>query len=106
MKRGVRAFVVSSLIAAAGFVIAADSADSPAGEIQLRLGREYLDEGRYDDALLAYRKALTQVGPDDLREARSGVIQSALRVAEFDLARVEAEKLVAASPTSPIATSC
>ena len=36
-----------------------------------------------------------------MKAARSGLIQSALRVAEFSLARSEAEKLVAASPTSP-----
>ena len=39
--------------------------------------------------------------PDQVRAARSGVIAAALRVAEFDLARTEAEKLVASAPTSP-----
>jgi tetratricopeptide (TPR) repeat protein len=101
MKRVLRASVITALLVAAGLVIGTGAVDSSSGEVQLRLGREYLDEGRYDDALQAYKKALTQVGADDMRQARAGVIQSALRVAEFDLARSEAEKLVTASPTSP-----
>jgi predicted aspartyl protease len=40
-----------------------------------------------------------------MRGARIGVISSALRVAEFDLARREAEKLVKADPTGPDAMS-
>src|SRR5689334_18857729 len=91
MKRVLRASVITALLVAAGLVIGTGAVDSSAGEVQLRLGREYLDEGRYDDALQAYKKALTQVGADDMRQARAGVIQSALRVAEFDLARSEAE---------------
>src|SRR5207237_7594250 len=38
---------------------------------------------------------------DASRRPRVGVISSALRVAEFDLARAEAEKLYKADPKSP-----
>jgi tetratricopeptide (TPR) repeat protein len=97
-----RAAVAATLLAAAVFGIQAGAAGpAQGGAVQLQLGNEYIAEGRYDDALDAFRKALSVATPDETRAARSGVIQAALRVAEFDLARKEAEALVAASPTSP-----
>jgi predicted aspartyl protease/Tfp pilus assembly protein PilF len=100
--RGFRGAVIAVVCAAASFVIHAEvTPQSQSAEIQLQLGNEYLAEGRYADALDAFQRALAIVPPDEVRTARSGVIQAALRVAEFDLARAEAEKLVAASPLSP-----
>lgn len=100
--RGFRGGVVAVLFAAASFVIHADvTPRSQSAEIQLQLGNEYLAEGRYADALDAFQRALAIVPSDQLKAARAGVIQAALRVAEFDLARTEAEKLVASSPRSP-----
>lgn len=97
-----RGAVVTSLVAAASFVIHAQvTPQSQSAEIQLQLGNEFLAEGRYQDSLDAYRRALALASPDQLKAARSGVIAAALRVAEFDLARQEAEKLVASSPLSP-----
>lgn len=86
--------------AAASLVIRADG-QSQATEVQIQLGNEFLSEGRYGDALDAFRRSVATAGPDDLRAARGGLIHSALRVAEFDLARREAERLVEASPQSP-----
>src|SRR4029077_17571183 len=62
-------------------------------------------EGRYLDALEAYKNALKTAPPDNVRVPRVGVISSALRVAEFDLARQEAERLVKADPSGPDAMS-
>ncbi len=103
MNGGIRAAAVAALtIASASLVIYADATpQSQSGEVQIQLGNEFLAEGRYADALDAFRRALNLADADDLRAARSGVILSALRVAEFDLARVEAEKLVESSPQSP-----
>src|SRR5215218_9355651 len=102
MNAGFRAAAAALCLAAAAFVIQAGAAGpAQSGAVQLQLGNEFLAEGRYDDALEAFKRALTLVQADDIRSARAGVVQSALRVAEFDLARVEAEALVAASPTSP-----
>jgi tetratricopeptide (TPR) repeat protein len=100
--RTVRTVAFAAVIAAASFVIHAEiEPQSQAPEIQMQLGNEFLAEGRYQDALDAFQRALAVAPPDLVRAARSGVIQAALRVAEFDLARSEAEKLVAASPLSP-----
>jgi tetratricopeptide (TPR) repeat protein len=95
---------MSVLFAAASLAIHADALpQSQAGEIQLQLGNEFFAEGRYQDALQAYQRALTASVPADPREARAGVVQAALRVAEFDLARVEADVLVRSAPLDPFA---
>jgi tetratricopeptide (TPR) repeat protein len=100
--RSFRVSAVAAVVAAASFVIHADvTPQSQSAEIQLQLGHEFMAEGRYQDALDAFQRALAIVPPDDVRAARSGVIAAALRVAEFSLARTEAEKLVASAPLSP-----
>ncbi len=98
----VRTAAVVLVVGAASFVLHADDTPrSQAFEVQLQLGHEFLAEARYLDSLDAFKRALALAGPDDQRAARSGVIMAALRVAEFELARAEAEKLVASSPESP-----
>jgi predicted aspartyl protease/Flp pilus assembly protein TadD len=102
MRVGTRAAAIASMIAAASFVIHADvTPRSQSGEIQLQLANALYADGRYQDALDAYRRALAAVEQDDQREARSGVVRSALRVAEFDLARTEADALVKSAPQAP-----
>src|SRR5207248_11346789 len=56
---------------------------------------------RYSDALEAYESALRTSPQDRAKRPRVGLIASALRVAEFDLARKEAEKLNQSDPKSP-----
>jgi tetratricopeptide (TPR) repeat protein len=102
MVRGIRAASVAGVLAAASFTLYAQAnPQSQSAEVQRQLGDEFLTEGRYQDALDAFQRGLAVAGPDDQRALRSGLVQSALRVAEFDLARAEAEKLVAQSPKSP-----
>ena len=67
-------------------------------EIQLQLGEMFFGEGKYQESLEAYRNAVDSAPPDQMRQARGGVIKSALRVAEFERAREEAEKLIRESP--------
>src|SRR6185436_20541831 len=55
----------------------------------------------YLDALDAYKNSLKVAPSDSARAPRMGVINSALRVAEFDLARQEAEMLVKTNPGGP-----
>jgi predicted aspartyl protease/Flp pilus assembly protein TadD len=90
------------MVAAGSFVIRADTtASSQASEIQLQLGDVLYSEGRFLDSLEAYRNALASSPPDAVHRPRVGVIASALRVAEFDLAREEGERLYSAEPKSP-----
>src|SRR6516225_4268715 len=101
-----RAVAVSAILAAASLIIRADvTPPSQAAEVQLQLGDILFSEGRFLDSLDAYRNALKVAPADSLRRSRMGVIASALRVAEFDLARDEAEKLFTSDPQAPEAMS-
>ncbi|MBI3402534.1 MAG: aspartyl protease family protein [Acidobacteria bacterium] len=102
MQSAFRVVAASTLIVAATFVIRADvTPQSQQFEVQVQLGDVLFSEGRYLDSLEAYRNALKVAPPDMARRPRVGVIASALRVAEFDLARQEAEQLYKSDPTGP-----
>lgn len=105
MRRGVLAFAMTVMVVGASVAIYGGDviSQSQSGEIQLQLGHEFFREGRFSDSLEAYQKALKAGAPVDVRAARSGVIQSALRVAEFQTARSEAAALLAESPEDPAA---
>ncbi len=102
MKTGIRRHALPALIIAASLAIHASVApQSQVAEIQFQIGQEFFVEGRYFEALEAYQKAVEASDPSDARAARSGVIMSALRVAEFDLARTQADALLKAAPRDP-----
>jgi tetratricopeptide (TPR) repeat protein len=102
MQSAFRVAATCVVVAAASLVIRADVTPlSQASEIQLQLGDLLFSEGKYVDSLDAYRNSLSAAGPDEVRRPRMGVIASALRVAEFGLARGEAEKLYQADPHGP-----
>jgi Flp pilus assembly protein TadD/predicted aspartyl protease len=102
MHSAFRVAAASAMVAGACFVLRADSTPaSQTSEIQLQLGDLLYSEGRFLDSLDAYRIALKTAAPDASRRPRVGVIASALRVAEFDLARQEAEKLYQSDPKGP-----
>ncbi len=106
MHSAIRVAVASAIVATATFLISADSTPaSEASEVQLRIGDLLFAEGRFSDSLDAYRNSLKTATPDGTRRPRMGVIASALRVAEFGLARLEAEKLHQSDPKGPDATA-
>src|ERR1700746_1532517 len=95
------AAVLSALIVAVSLAIRAEGSGSQSVEIQLQLGNMFFGEGRYQESLEAYKNAVKVAPPDQLRQARGGVILSSLRGAEFEGARVEAKKLIHESPRAP-----
>jgi tetratricopeptide (TPR) repeat protein len=102
MIGGIRALAAGALAAVGALLVqAVPTSQSVTADVQIQLGNEFLADGRYQDALDAFKRGLAAAGPDDLRAARVGVVSAALRVAEFALARVEAEKLVESAPQSP-----
>jgi len=102
MLSGFRLAAAAAAVSAASLVLRADATSpSQASEIELQLGNLLYSEGRYGDALDAYRMALDGAPAGNTRAARVGVISSALRVAEFDLARSEAERLSLTDPRGP-----
>ena len=73
-----------------------DSADPAA---QFQLATEFFESGRYPEALGAYERALRGGDAALGSRARKGKVRSALRIAEFNLARAEAEALnIGAAP--------
>src|SRR5947209_3164176 len=102
MQIAFRVAAASALVAAASFVLRADAVPpSQASEVQLQLGDLLFSEGKFLDSLDAYRNALKSAPADSARRPRMGLIASALRVAEFELARSEAEKLFRSDPNGP-----
>jgi predicted aspartyl protease/Flp pilus assembly protein TadD len=102
MQSAIRVAAASVIVVAVSLVLRADvTPPSQASEIQLQLGDLLFSEGKYVDSLDAYRNSLKVAPSDSVRRPRMGVISSALRVAEFDLARQEAEKLYKADPKRP-----
>lgn len=82
-------------------VRAAGQADSADPAAQFQLATEFYESARYRDALGAYDRAArggdTAIGI----RARKGKVRTALRIAEFDLARAEAENLDAFEVPDP-----
>lgn len=106
MRSGFRSSAVLAIVAVATLIIHAEQLPSQSSEIQLQLGRLLFSQGQYPESLEAFRQA-TAAAEDSgtLRQARAGLVQSALRVAEFDLARREADELVKIAPRHPDAVS-
>ena len=104
----VRVTATSLIVAAACLVIHADNtAPSMVAEIQLQLANQFSSDGRYQEALEAFQLALKDAerGSRMAEVARAGVVRSALRVAEFGIARSQAEALAEAEPRNPEALS-
>jgi tetratricopeptide (TPR) repeat protein len=95
------AAAASALVVAVSLVVHAEETGSQSVEIQLQLGDVFFGEGRYQESLEAYKNAVKVAPPDQMRQARGGVILSSLRVAEFERAREEAERLILESPRAP-----
>lgn len=94
--------VVLSLVAmlsALPLVIGAQQSDT--AEIQLQLGSLLYSDARYSEALDAFQRAVPLAEGGARVRARMGIVRSALRVAEFNLAREEATGLKTAMPTNP-----
>jgi Flp pilus assembly protein TadD/predicted aspartyl protease len=108
MHRGRRLIAIGAVVAAASgaIVIHADiTPPSQSAEIQMQLGRQLMAEGRYVEALQAFQNAMSARVPADPRASRVGVVQSALRVAEFNLARATADELAQMAPQDPEVTA-
>jgi tetratricopeptide (TPR) repeat protein/predicted aspartyl protease len=90
-----------AFVVAVTLVIHAEGTISQSAEIQLQLGNLFFGEGRYQESLEAFVNAVKVAPSDQLKQARGGVIQSSLRLAEFERAREEAEKLIQENPRAP-----
>jgi hypothetical protein len=103
MRRSLRfVFVAAAIVTAWTFVITADERPLRAdAALQLQMGALLFDETRFHEALQAYDLATLTDIDDVAVEARKGKIRSALRVADFSLARREGDVLRAQAPQDP-----
>lgn len=93
------ASIVLAMAAAVGIVTGpAASSLSPDPDVQLQLGRFLYSQGLFKESLEAFQAALAATEAGARVPARKGVVQSALRVAEFVMARAEAESLLRDAP--------
>jgi hypothetical protein len=95
--------VAATLVVAATLALRADvNADA---DLQYQLGSLLFEETRYREALDAYDRAMRTDDPALAVRARKGKVRSALRLAEFGVARTEAETLRAQAGTDAEALS-
>ncbi len=100
----VRRLALAAGLAASAFGLATSADVTPqslSAEIQLQLGSQLLQEGRYVESLEAYELAAEAVAPGEGRTAYAGIVQSALRIAMFDKARHAGEQLSRVAPRDP-----
>ncbi|MEQ1574052.1 MAG: aspartyl protease family protein [Vicinamibacterales bacterium] len=96
MTRSTLRFAVfTAAIAAACTLVlrASDAITSGDAEVQLQLGNLFSEETRYPEAFQAFDKATHAEDRALALRARKGKVKTALRLARFDTARLEAETL-------------
>ena len=99
MSRPLRVACGAVLVVACSLSLrASTSADA---DLQFQLGTLLFNETRYWDALQAFDRATHTDDADLALRARKGKVRSALRVAEFAIARAEGEKLKTEAPRDP-----
>jgi Flp pilus assembly protein TadD/predicted aspartyl protease len=93
------AAVVVSLMAGGALALTAQQTLSGTdAELQFQLASLLYDETRYQEALGAFTDAIRTKDPGIALRARKGKVRTAIKVAEFDLAREEAQLLRAQAP--------
>jgi tetratricopeptide (TPR) repeat protein len=91
----------AALVAALTLCLRAASTSDEDAQLQYQLATHLFDEARYSEALTAFDNALRTSDSTLQVRARKGKVRSALRIAEFTLARKEAETLKAAAAADP-----
>src|SRR5688572_10092612 len=92
-----RAGVVFSIAALCTLALSADERTSSGdADLQFQLANQLFEENRLHEALKAFDRATLSDDVVLTAQARKGKIRTSLKVAEFGLARQEAEKLAAA----------
>ena len=100
------AAVVFSIAALCTLALSADERSSSAdADLQFQLANQLFEENRLQEALRAFDRAIQSDDAGLAIQARKGKIRTSLRVAEFGMARQEAEKLVASAGADAEATT-
>jgi Flp pilus assembly protein TadD/predicted aspartyl protease len=92
--------IVAAVLSAATLVVRAQLSGVDA-EVQYQLATLLFDEIRYAEALEAFDRATHASDQALAQRARKGKVRTALRLAQFTVARQEAERLRADAPDDP-----
>jgi tetratricopeptide (TPR) repeat protein len=99
----------AALVATAALGAAVLGAQSPMtveeAAAESQRGDQFFTDARYPEAYEAYHRALEAGSPDVVTHARKGKIRSAIRLARFQIARLEAEALKASAENDPEAAT-
>ena len=89
-----------AVVAVVGFSLVVRAQEPAPGdaELQFQLGTLLFDEARYRESLVAFDRATRGGDPTLVVRARKGKIRSALRIAEFTMARLEGDVLRQEAP--------
>ena len=90
---------MAAAVVACSLGLLADERDASDAELQYQLASLLYEETRYIEALQAFDRAAQTTDATLGIRARKGRVRSALKVAEFGLARQEAQKLVGQAPS-------
>lgn len=95
MRSALRLSALTAAIIASSTLVpgAADDIFTGDSELQYQLATLFFEETRYTDALKAFDQASKANDPALALRARKGKVRTALRIAEFDMARREADAL-------------
>jgi Flp pilus assembly protein TadD/predicted aspartyl protease len=94
--------VVFSIATLCTLAVAADERSGTGdADLQFQLANQLFEENRLQEALKAFDRAIQTDDVGLATQARKGKIRTSLKVAEFGLARQEAEKLTAAPGVDP-----
>lgn len=103
--RMTRRFVLVATALLVGTTLALRADVNGDADLQFQLGSLLFEETRYREAVDAFDRATGSDDPDLVLRARKGKVKAALRIAEFALARSEAETLRAQAPNDAEALS-
>jgi hypothetical protein len=95
-RRAPFALIAVALLVGATLALEADVTGD--ADVQFQLGSLLFDETRYHEAIEAFDRAITADDTALATRARKGKVRSALRIAEFALARDEAGLLITSAP--------
>jgi Flp pilus assembly protein TadD/predicted aspartyl protease len=92
--------LLAALVAAVGFSLVVRAQEVAPGDaaLQFQLGEVLFGEARYRESLVAFDRATRAADSTLVVRARKGKIRSALRIAEFTMARLEGDLLRQAVP--------
>ncbi len=98
MQTTMRLVLAAAVVAAGATIAVRAQVASGDAELQFELGTLLFEEARYRESLVAFDRATRGEDGDLIVSARKGKVRSALRIAEFTMARLEADLLRQETP--------